>query len=131
LKNNKSVITEGKGNISDHLANERTFLAWIRTSVGIMAFGFVVVKFTLFVRQLSLVLNKPVPGNENGYSSVIGIVLVGFGALIGLLSFYRYKTIEKQLSNTNYRPSDTLTTLLAVSILAIGILLVIYILQSI
>ena len=128
---NNHAVTSGEGKISDHLANERTFLAWIRTSVGIMAFGFVVVKFTLFVRQLSLVLNKPVPGNEHGYSSVIGIVLVGFGALIGLLSFYRYKTIEKQLSNTRYRPSDTLTTLLAVSILIIGILLVIYILQSI
>jgi putative membrane protein len=128
---NNNTITSGEGKISDHLANERTFLAWIRTSIGIMAFGFVVVKFTLFVRQLSIVLNKPVPANEHGYSSIMGIVLVGFGAVIGLLAFSRYKTIEKQLSNTNYRPSNTLTTLLAVSILVIGILLVAYILQSI
>ena len=35
--------TKNVGNVSDHLANERTFLAWIRTSIGIMAFGFVVV----------------------------------------------------------------------------------------
>jgi putative membrane protein len=49
------------GSASDHLANERTFLAWIRTGIGIMAFGFVVVKFTLFVKQLSLVLQKPLP----------------------------------------------------------------------
>lgn len=33
-----------------HLANERTFLAWIRTSIGIMAFGFAFEKFALFVR---------------------------------------------------------------------------------
>src|SRR6202012_4941228 len=44
--------------VSDHLANERTFLAWIRTSIGIMAFGFVVVRFSLFVKQLTLILNK-------------------------------------------------------------------------
>ncbi|WP_167516127.1 MULTISPECIES: YidH family protein [Mucilaginibacter] len=37
-----------KINASDHLANERTFLAWIRTSIALMGFGFVVVKFSLF-----------------------------------------------------------------------------------
>jgi Domain of unknown function (DUF202) len=41
-----------------HMANERTFLAWIRTSIGIMAFGFVVEKFALFIKQMSIVLGK-------------------------------------------------------------------------
>lgn len=41
-------------NAREHLANERTLLAWIRTSIGIMAFGFVVVKFSLFIKQISL-----------------------------------------------------------------------------
>ena len=41
-----------------HMANERTFLAWIRTSIGIMAFGFVVEKFALFIKQMSIVLEK-------------------------------------------------------------------------
>jgi hypothetical protein len=40
-----------KPRVADHLANERTFLAWIRTSIGIMGFGFVVVKFSRFLRQ--------------------------------------------------------------------------------
>ena len=40
---------KSQGSAGDHLANERTFLAWIRTSIGIMAFGFVVVKFSLFL----------------------------------------------------------------------------------
>jgi putative membrane protein len=42
-----------------HMANERTFLAWIRTSIGIMVFGFVVEKFALFVREASYLLGKP------------------------------------------------------------------------
>ncbi|MBB5439184.1 uncharacterized membrane protein YidH (DUF202 family) [Pedobacter sp. AK017] len=50
--NNKPL----RGNAGDHLANERTFLAWIRTSIGIMGFGFVVVKFSLFVRQIGIAL---------------------------------------------------------------------------
>ena len=49
---------KGSGKTTDHLANERTFLAWMRTSIGIMAFGFVVVKFSLFIKQISLILGK-------------------------------------------------------------------------
>ncbi len=43
-----------------HMANERTFLAWIRTSIAIMAFGFVVEKFSLFVKQMGYYLGKEV-----------------------------------------------------------------------
>jgi putative membrane protein len=120
-----------RGNPSDHLANERTFLAWVRTSIGIMAFGFVVVKFALFLRQLSIVLQKQVIQPGHGYSSIIGILLVGFGALVGLLAFVRYKLTEKQLMDSNYRPSSLLSTILAVCILLVGIFLVIYLIQSI
>ena len=49
------------GKISDHLANERTFLAWIRTSVGLMGFGFVVVKFSIFLKQISIDIDRTVP----------------------------------------------------------------------
>jgi len=76
-----------------HMANERTFLAWIRTSIGIMAFGFVVEKFTLFMKQMSVILGKstkeyalpPTPG----YSAIVGILLVGLGTLLVLLEFNR------------------------------------------
>jgi putative membrane protein len=49
-------VKKNKGNPADHLANERTFLAWVRTSIGIMAFGFVVVKFSLFTKQILFIL---------------------------------------------------------------------------
>src|SRR5512135_236862 len=81
-----------------HMANERTFLAWTRTSVGIMAFGFVVEKFGLFIKQFSYFISHA-PGERSisghapapGYSSFLGIVLVGLGALMGVLAFIRYK----------------------------------------
>jgi len=68
-----------QGSASDHLANERTFLAWIRTSIGIMAFGFVVVKFSLFVKQISMLVGKPGEVPHRGYSVIIGIILVAAG----------------------------------------------------
>lgn len=54
-------------NASDHLANEQTFLAWIRTSLGVMAFGFVVVKFSLFVKQIAILLGKENTIFSKGY----------------------------------------------------------------
>jgi uncharacterized membrane protein YidH (DUF202 family) len=119
------------GKISDHLANERTFLAWIRTSLGLMGIGFVVVKFSIFIRQISAVLEKTMPKASLGYSSIMGISLVAFGAAIGILSYSRYRKIERQISDPSYKPSGILINILAVSIVLIGIFLVIYLLQSI
>jgi len=117
-----------------HMANERTFLAWIRTSIGIMAFGFVVEKFALFIKQVSIVLGKSniekaLPPSH-GYSAIVGIFLVGLGTLMGLLAFIRYKKIERQIEEDTYKPSFILDILLTLSVLAVGIFLVIYLIHS-
>jgi putative membrane protein len=117
--------------VSDHLANERTFLAWIRTGIGIMAFGFVVVKFSLFVKQLSLLLNKQYVIQEKGYSSVIGIALVAAGAITTMLAFGQFKKSEKQIDNNTYQNSALLITLLTCFIIFASILLIAYLIQSI
>ncbi len=114
-----------------HMANERTFLAWIRTSIGIMAFGFVVEKFAIFVRQVSYFLGKEIAVPSRGYSSVFGIFLVALGALMGVLAFIRYKKVEKQIDEDTYQPSLILDILLTISILAIGVFLVIYLIHSV
>jgi len=128
--------TEGKGsarvrNRRVHMANERTFLAWIRTSIGIMAFGFVVEKFALFLKQVSYFLGKQAPAPSPGYSSFFGIFLVGLGTLMGVLAFIRYKKVERQIDEDTYRPSRILDILLALSVLSMGIFLAIYLVHSI
>jgi putative membrane protein len=117
-----------------HMANERTFLAWIRTSIGIMAFGFVVEKFALFIKQMSSILGeanivKALPPSH-GYSAMVGIFLVGLGTLMSLLAFIRYKTIEKQIEEDTYQLTSALDLLLALSVLAVGIFLVAYLIHS-
>jgi uncharacterized membrane protein YidH (DUF202 family) len=113
-----------------HMANERTFLAWIRTSIAIMAFGFVVEKFSLFVKQLAYYLGKEAAPPPQGYSSMIGIVLVGLGVLMGVLAFIRYKKVERQIDDDSYQPSAILSVLLALSIIAVGFFLVLYLIHS-
>jgi len=119
-------------NPSDHLANERTFLAWIRTGVAIMGFGFVVVKFALFIKQISIALegkNNILPGK--GYSTQIGILLVATGAFIALYSYFRYRVTEKQLDNRTYKPSMLPALILTLGIVIIGGLLVFYLIPGI
>jgi putative membrane protein len=79
---------------SDHAANERTFLAWIRTGIAVMAFGFVIEKFNLFVltiaaadstdakrRLLIEKLSGPL-GRYDGLALIlVGVVLIVFAAV--------------------------------------------------
>lgn len=118
-------------NTNEHLANERTFLAWVRTSIGIMAFGFVVVKFSLFVKQIGIVLGKQILLPPRGYSNIIGIVLVAAGSSSLVLSFIQYKRTEKQINNNNYISSSWLSGLLTVFIFLASIFLIIYLINSI
>jgi putative membrane protein len=112
------------------MANERTFLAWIRTSISIMAFGFVVEKFSLFVKQLSYYLGKEASPPAPGYSSVVGVILVGLGAVMGVLAYIRYRSVERQIENDNYAPLPILSVLLMLSVLAIGLFLVLYLIHT-
>lgn len=120
-----------QGNASDHLANERTFLAWIRTSVGVMAFGFVVVKFSLFVKQISLILGKQDVVPSKGYSGIVGIVLVGVGTVTAVLSYVRYKSSARQLDEGGYKHSSLLITVLTAFIFLVSVFLIVYLVNSI
>ena len=123
-------ILKGRRNRRVHMANERTFLAWIRTSVAIMAFGFVVEKFSLFVKQMAYYLGKGATPPPPGYSAKIGIILVGLGVMMGVLAFMRYKKVEKQIEDDTYQPSAILSVMLFLSVLAIGVFLVMYLVHS-
>ena len=122
-------------NPSDHMANERTFLAWIRTSIGIMAFGFVVEKFAFFIKNLSSFVGKSIATESAtssvGYSSIFGIVLVAFGALMGVLAFIRYKKVEKEIDEDTYRPSLLLDILLTLLVIGMGAFFVVYMIYNI
>lgn len=119
-----------RGNPSDHLANERTLLAWTRTSIGIMAFGFVVVKFSLFVKQISLALGKEYIIQQKGYSAIAGILLVAVGASTTIFSYIRYKRTETQLTEGTYNHSSLLITLLTGFIFLVSLLLIVYLIES-
>lgn len=119
-----------KGSASDHLANERTLLAWVRTGVGVMAFGFVVVKFSLFVRQLSLALGTKAQVPQYGYSGPIGIILVAAGALSLLFSLTRYSRTARQLASGSYQHSPGLLYGIVAFVFIAGMVLIAYLVKT-
>ena len=121
------------GSPNDFLANERTFLAWIRTSIGIMAFGFVVEKFSLFVKQMTLIIGSEqiVQPTGNSDSALIGILLVTSGAFTIILSYIRYRLTEKRLREGVYTHSSLFLTIITAFIFLMSILLIAYLTKSI
>jgi putative membrane protein len=113
----------------EHLANERTFLAWIRTSIALMGFGFVIVKFTLFLKEISHLLEvDDIP--LKGYSATVGVIMVALGVLIALFAFLQYKKYQNQLNNNSYTASSLLSLFITLIILVGGIILVFYLISS-
>jgi len=116
--------------ITDHLANERTFLAWIRTAIGIMAFGFVVVKFSLFVKQLAIIMeqNNHVP--QKGFSPTIGILLIASGIVTVLFAYIRYLQVARNINSEDYRSTGKLPAVFTVFVMACGLFLVVYLMMT-
>ncbi|HWE62113.1 MAG TPA: DUF202 domain-containing protein, partial [Chloroflexota bacterium] len=71
----------------DHLANERTLLAWVRSCIAIVALGFVVARFGLLIRELGSSAPRQTP---TALSTGFGIALVVCGAALSILATLRY-----------------------------------------
>jgi inner membrane protein YidH len=75
-------------------AAERTLLAWQRSAIALMGFGFVVERFGLF---LQMVAHQPAPSAQRSFSLVIGVVLLVLGAVVALISARQFHRVAKDL----------------------------------
>jgi putative membrane protein len=110
-------------------AAERTLLAWQRTAVTLMGFGFVVERFGLFVQ---LVLHEGTGKTEHGFSLLVGVVLLVLAAVVALVSARQFRLVVKNLApDTVPRGYWTNTgVVLNVVIATIAVLLVMHLLWS-
>lgn len=120
------TVCMSKDHGTDHMANERTFLAWIRTSIAIMAFGFVVERFALFVKEVAALAPHFNPQPAPAFSTVIGFVLVITGALISILAYIKFRITTRLIDNENYRPFYMFDLALTILVIIAGVLLAIY-----
>ena len=116
-----------KRNFGDHSANERTFLAWIRTSIAIMAFGFLVEKFTIFLNITSISL-KRVPVASEHDAALLGLALVLLGTVMIAVATGRFILLEREIDRAEQgaSPSTLPDVFLAALLVAMGLFLAFY-----
>ena len=111
--------------VTDHLANERTFLAWIRTGLSIIAFGFVVERFGLLLRELGLkTADQPIITGH--YSTIIGITLTLLGSVVMVVALISFLRNRRVIDREDFRPHAGFAILLTVITCLIGIILAVY-----
>ena len=90
---------------SDHAANERTFLAWVRTAIAIMAFGFLVEKFDLFLEIASTSLAaRDLSFGGRLLGNVAGLLLILLGAVTMVLAIVRFRQTAIDIDSAERRP---------------------------
>lgn len=112
-----------------YFAAERTLLAWVRTGLAMMGFGFVVARFGTFLSMMSFQQHLP-PPKQTGMSLAVGVTLVVLGAAVNLLSAVNhYFTIRrlKQGLPIQLRPIS-LASIVALLLVLIGFLMAAYLL---
>ncbi len=116
-----------RADLRDSLAAERTFLAWIRTGLGLMGFGFVVARFGLFVEQLQYTQHTP-SARSYGMSVWFGTALIAVGVVVFLLSAWHHLRLVRELNRGGPLPSrpSTQAVLIALFLALVGVAMAIY-----
>jgi putative membrane protein len=106
----------------EHQANERTFLAWLRTALALIGFGFAIARFSLFLRQLQTAFTQQeLPPHPLFNAENLGVSLVVFGIMTIALAGWRYNQVFLQIERGDYRPSRLLIWILTGTVMILGI----------
>jgi inner membrane protein YidH len=103
---------------TEYLANERTFLAWIRTSVAVVSLGFVLARFSVWLREFAIqrAPQSPFPVHRAGISLPIGVGMMVFGGLLAVLAAWRYHVVNRDIERGKVRADRALVILVTVMV---------------
>jgi putative membrane protein len=110
-----------------YFAAERTFLAWIRTGLGLMGVGFAVARFGLFLRQLSASETHTVAHN-GGLSVWSGVAITFLGVIVLVAAVAQHFTLIRELNSGTWKPGriSRNAVLLALLLAVVGVGMAVY-----
>ena len=104
--------------ISDHLANERTALAWIRTAIAVMTLGVAINRFSLFLMEFHQV--APQARALNRHAETVGVGLVILGIVLMCSGVWHYLQIADAIEREDFRNRRSAIVLTSLAVLAVG-----------
>lgn len=115
---------------SEFLANERTFLAWIRTSIAVISLGFVVAKFGVWLRELSTRLAPQIPVPSTGMSLPIGVAMMALGGALAILAAWHYHLVNLAIERGEVRANRGLVVAVTVGVALLALMMIVYLLVA-
>jgi putative membrane protein len=112
----------------DHLANERTFLAWVRTGVAIIVFGFAIGRFSIAMRQLTALQGHPLL--TTGMSVWMGSGAIAAGVMLIVAGLVRYRKTRAQLDSGTFEPAGFVLDLITTLTVVFGLVLAGYLIYT-
>src|ERR1700720_2115502 len=105
---------------SEILANERTFLAWVRTNIAVMSLGFVIARFSVWMGAVSVRMNPQIPVQRLGISAPLGECMIGLGALLTIFA-WRYHVVNRAIKRGEIEADPRMVAAITVAILVAAI----------
>lgn len=115
---------------SEYLANERTFLAWIRTSIAVISLGFVVAKFGVWLRELSSRLAPQTPIPSTGLSLPIGVTMMAMGGALAILAAWHYHLVNRAIERGEVQANRGLIIAVTVGVALLALMMIVYLLVA-
>jgi putative membrane protein len=120
-------------NFSDHSANERTFLAWVRTSIAVIAFGFLVERFDLFLAIVApKAIENKITVSRGEFGHIAGLVLIVLGIVMILVSAVRFGRTAREIDDEKLLPGtgSRVDFALAILLVLLAVALLFYLAHS-
>jgi putative membrane protein len=126
----KPAESAQKAGLSDYLAAERTLLAWIRTGLALMGFGFVVARFGLFLQQMQALRAVGVQ-QSYGLSLWFGTALIAAGVLLNVFAGFHHLGLVRKLDSGEIPRNHPTAQVVAVTffLALIGLAMAVYLLS--
>ena len=121
--------------LQQYLANQRTFLSWVRTSVALIGLGFAIERFSIFLQQFRLIAGSDAIGNTSSataheYSALVGIGMIIVGTSLIVYALKNYLDTNKTIASGRHMPKNAIVYTASATIIGIGLIMIIFLIAQ-